>query len=52
MEFVPTEEGTFELVAVAGSVRHLKGAVASAGYPVSLEDMDEAIAAAASGAEE
>ncbi len=52
VEFVPTGEGAFELAAVSGSVTRLKGIVPSPGIPASLDDMADAIAAGAAGADE
>ncbi|MFC5379422.1 AbrB/MazE/SpoVT family DNA-binding domain-containing protein [Aquipuribacter nitratireducens] len=44
VEFVPTSEGTYELVSVAGSVRSLRGAVPTPVRAVSLAEMDRAVA--------
>lgn len=43
--FVPTSAGTYELVPESGTVRALKGAIATPAKPVSLEQMDAAIEA-------
>ena len=49
VEFVETGPGRFEMVAATGSVRDLKGVAGPRERAVSLEEMDEAIAAGASG---
>lgn len=50
IDFVYVREGIVEMVPVTGSVRALRGVVqAPAGRPVTLEQMDEAIAAGAAG---
>ncbi len=45
--FLPTGTGRYEVHAESGSIRELKGAVPSPQNPVSLEDMDAAIAGGA-----
>ncbi len=47
LAFVPTGTGGYEIHLEAASIRDLKGIVPRPGHPVSLEDMDEAIAGAA-----
>lgn len=47
LDFVPTDEGTYELVPATGTVLSLKGIVVPPAVPVTLEQMDEAIAGAA-----
>jgi len=47
LSFVPTPAGGYEIHAEGASIRDLKGAVARPSEPVSLQDMDEAIAAGA-----
>lgn len=44
IEFVQTEDGAFTIVAVTNSVTALKGLVAKPARPVSIADMNEAIA--------
>ncbi|MGI8697195.1 MAG: AbrB/MazE/SpoVT family DNA-binding domain-containing protein [Mycobacteriales bacterium] len=46
VDFVPTGNGSFELVAATGSLAALKGVVPAPARPVTLEQMDEAIAGA------
>ena len=48
VDFVQREDGVVELRVGAGSVRSLKGLIPAPSRPVSLEEMDEAIALAAS----
>lgn len=48
LAFVPTSTGGYEIHAEGASIQDLKGAVARPSEPVSLPEMDEAIAAAAS----
>ena len=45
--FVPTGSGGFEIYPESTSVRELKGSVPSLGRPVTLDDMDAAVAAGA-----
>lgn len=45
--FVPTETGSYELVAETRTIKALKGSIASPHRPVSLAEMDEAISAGA-----
>lgn len=47
IEFILTDAGTYELVPVTGTVRALRGIVPRLDRTVTLEEMDEAIAAAA-----
>ncbi|HLS73878.1 MAG TPA: AbrB/MazE/SpoVT family DNA-binding domain-containing protein [Actinomycetaceae bacterium] len=47
LAFVPTESGGYEIHPETASVKDLKGAVPRPAQPVSVEEMDEAIAAAA-----
>lgn len=47
LSFVPTPTGGYEVRAVGTSIRDLKGVVPRPPEPVSLQDMDEAIAAGA-----
>ena len=49
VEFVETGRGRFEMIAATGSVRDLKGIAGPCERTVSLEEMDEAIAAGAAG---
>jgi len=46
--FVATGPGVYEIRRQSGSIRELKGAVRWSGPPVSLEQMEDAIAAGAS----
>ncbi len=48
LAFVATATGGYEIHAEAASIKDLKGVVAWTGDPVSLQDMDEAIADGAS----
>lgn len=50
LDFVRLEDGAYAIVAATGSVRSLKGVVAPPPGPVSLEDIEAAIAAGAIGA--
>ncbi len=50
VEFVEIETGRFEIIAVTGSVRDLKGMFGPAKHRVSLEEMNEAIINAGSSA--
>ncbi len=47
LAFVPTDTGGFEIHAQASSIQDLKGAVHRTSAPVTLEDMDKAIASGA-----
>jgi antitoxin PrlF len=47
--FVRTESGGYELRAETGSIRALKGFVPSPARPVTLEEMDQAVADGAAG---
>lgn len=44
IRFVPTRTGSYEIVPILRSVTSLKGAIVPPAVPVSLEDMDRAIA--------
>ena len=44
IRFVATDSGSYEIVRVSGSIRSLKGLVSAPAVPVSLADMDQAIA--------
>lgn len=50
VEFVQVEPGRFELVAATHSIKELKGLVRRPALPVSIEAMNEAIAAKGSAA--
>lgn len=45
VEFVETAPGQFSIIAASNSVRALKGILRKPQHPVSLKDMDAAIAA-------
>lgn len=45
LEFVATESGGFEIHPALGSVKALKGVVPALTSPVSIEEMDDGIAA-------
>ena len=47
LAFVPTDTGGYEIHPEAGSIKDLKGIVARPPRPVRVDDMNEAIAAAA-----
>lgn len=47
LSFVPTGTGGYEIHSAAGSVADLEGAVARPAKPVSIDEMNEAIASAA-----
>jgi antitoxin PrlF len=47
VEFVPRADGSFEFIALAGSVSALSGIVPWSGRALSLDEMDAAIAASA-----
>jgi len=49
LAFVPTESGSYEIHVQAASIQDLKGIVGQPSGFVTLEDMDEAIAAGATG---
>ncbi|MGH3460413.1 MAG: AbrB/MazE/SpoVT family DNA-binding domain-containing protein [Kribbellaceae bacterium] len=49
VDFIRLDDGAYEIVPVTGSVRALKGLIPAPAVPVSLEDMDAAIAEAAAG---
>lgn len=49
VEFIRMEDGHYAVVPAANSIKSLKGIVPRPRKPVSLEDMQEAIAAGASG---
>ena len=46
VQFIPTGNGTFEIRSRTASVAELKGTVKRIGQPVTVEEMNEAIAAA------
>lgn len=47
LAFVATDTGGFEIHPESGSIRELKGAVRAPTHPVTLEEMDDAIAGGA-----
>ena len=47
VQFLQRENGSYELIPVTGSIADLKGIIPWSGPAVALEQMDEAIAAAA-----
>lgn len=47
VEFVKADDGTYRIVPKSGSLRDLKGSLRSPAEPVSLRDMDAAVAAGA-----
>ncbi|MEO6473443.1 MAG: AbrB/MazE/SpoVT family DNA-binding domain-containing protein [Aeromicrobium sp.] len=47
VEFVALPDGSYELMPATRSIKELKGIVKYSGPPVSIEDMNEAIASAA-----
>lgn len=47
LAFVPTDTGGYEIHPEAASIKDLKGAVSRPPQPVSVEEMNEAIAAGA-----
>ncbi|MHB8317812.1 MAG: AbrB/MazE/SpoVT family DNA-binding domain-containing protein [Acidimicrobiales bacterium] len=47
VNFVPLDNGSYEFVPATGTVTSLKGCVRSRSTPVTLEEMDDAIAAGA-----
>ena len=49
VSFVRTDEGSYELVPATGSVRALRGVIPLPPRPVTLEDMDAAVAEGAAG---
>ncbi|MEM9096496.1 MAG: AbrB/MazE/SpoVT family DNA-binding domain-containing protein [Pseudomonadota bacterium] len=49
VDFVQMEDGNFAVLAATHSVKTLKGLIPKPKEPVSLEDMDEAIASGAAG---
>jgi antitoxin PrlF len=44
VEFIETAPGSFRLVAATRDVRHLRGIIPKLGRPVSIEEMNRAIA--------
>ena len=50
LAFVPTDTGGYEIHPENASVRDLKGVVPRPAHPVSVDDMNEAVATAASDA--
>lgn len=49
VNFVPTEDGSYQLIPATGTVTALKGLVPAPATPVSLDEMAAAIAEAAAG---
>jgi len=49
VDFVKMEDGNFAVLPATSSVKRLKGLISSRKKPVSLEDMDKAIAGGAKG---
>lgn len=49
VSFVKTKSGAYELVPITGSVKDLEGIIPRPAKPLSIEDMQKAIAKAASG---
>lgn len=49
VDFVRVDDGVYELVRAAGTVKSLKGFAPARATPVTLQQMDEAIAEAAAG---
>lgn len=47
LAFVPSETGGYEIRVQAASIKDLKGAVSPPARPVSIDDMNDAIAAGA-----
>lgn len=47
IQFLPKEDGSWDFIPLTGSVRDIAGYIKWDGPPVSLEEMDEAIAEAA-----
>lgn len=47
VEFLETADGGYEFIAATGSITEISGMFRWSGPPVTLEEMDEAIAAAA-----
>lgn len=50
LAFVPTASGGYEIHPEVASIKDLKGAVPRPSLPVSIDDMDDAIATAATAA--
>ena len=50
LDFIRMDDGNYAIVPASHSLRSLKGVLPRPSQPVSLEDMDAAIAAGASGA--
>lgn len=48
VQFLPYGDGSYEFAAVTGSIAALSGIIAWSGPPVTLEEMNEAIADSAS----
>lgn len=46
LAFVPTDTGGYEIHPEAGSIKDLKGVVPPPAQPVSIDEMNEAVAAA------
>jgi antitoxin PrlF len=51
IRFVLTETGSYEIVPVIRSVRSLKGLISPPAVPISIDDMNKAVADAAAGLE-
>ena len=49
VNFVPLDDGSYELVPATGTVRDLKGLIPAPRTPITLEQMEAAVAAAAAG---
>jgi antitoxin PrlF len=47
VDFVPTEAGSYEIVPATGTVRSLKGIIPAPKNPITIEQMNADIAAAA-----
>jgi antitoxin PrlF len=47
VDFAPREDGTFEFLAATGSIADIRGMFSRPGATVTVEEMDEAISAAA-----
>ncbi len=47
VEFIPRSDGGWEFLAATGSVRDIRGMFEWSGPPVSIEEMDDAIAESA-----
>jgi antitoxin PrlF len=47
VDFVPREDGTFEFLAATGSIADIRGMFSRPGPAATIEEMDDAISAAA-----